>query len=163
MYNPGDILSIQYGGFKHYGIFIGDDTVIHNSKQSKKVEQISIDGFADNKTINISDLIKADNSIEAIEKATSYLGMSYNLFSENCEHFVRTACGLIKESTQIQKYAIVAIGGGMLFNSDNPVIRTVGAVTAIAATLTPSEKSPMKNVFGLALLVGALSLLETKE
>jgi hypothetical protein len=62
MYNLGEVLSIQYTGFKHYGIYIGDNTLIHNSKKFFKVEEISLEDFKDGKEPKISS-IKSSNKI----------------------------------------------------------------------------------------------------
>ena len=109
MYNLGDVLKVQYLGFRHYGIYAGDGTVIHNSKKFKKVEEISIEDFSDGKQLSISSNIKTDNPELAVQTAKKYVGVPYQLFTENCEHFVRLSCSLVKESTQIQKYSIVAL------------------------------------------------------
>jgi len=83
------------------------------------------------------------------------------LFSENCEHFVRTTCGLVKESTQLQKYLISALGAGALLKSDNTIVQAAGGAAAVAALLTPSEKSPVKNAAVLAALAAGVAFLAT--
>lgn len=160
MYNLGDVLSIQYTGFKHYGIFIGNNAVIHNSKKFKRIEEISLTDFSDNRKISISDIKPEDPNI-AVQTARKYLGVPYDLFSENCEHFVRTACGLTKESTQVQKYLITALGAGVLLKSDNRIIQAAGGAAAIASLLTPSEQSPVKNAAVLACLVAGIAFLSS--
>ncbi len=158
MYELGQVLKIQYTGFKHYGIYAGNNTVIHNSKKYHRVEEIDLNSFADNKPIQVSS-IKAENPVLAVQTAKKYLGVPYNLFSDNCEHFVRTACGLVKESTQVQKYLISAIGVGALLKSDNPVVQATGGAAALAALLTPTEKSPVKNVTIAACLTAGIAFL----
>lgn len=143
MYQVGDVLSIQYRGFKHYGIYAGDGVVIHNSKQFKRVEEISLDSFCDNRPIKLSK-IRSSNPADAVATARKYLGLPYNLFADNCEHFVRTACGLVKESTQVKKYLVAAIGTGTWLRSNNPLLKAAGGAAVIATLLTPSEKSPLK-------------------
>ncbi|KZN47682.1 lecithin retinol acyltransferase family protein [Pseudoalteromonas luteoviolacea] len=162
MYSVGDVLSIQYTGFKHYGLYIGNDMVIHNSKTFKSVMEISLEEFSDGKSINVSS-IKADNKSIAIQTAKKYLGLPYNLFAENCEHFVRTCCGLVKESTQVQKYLISALGTGALLKSENAVVQAAGGAAAIAAMLTPSESSPVKNALILSCLVAGITFLATQS
>lgn len=158
MYNIGDVLFIQYTGFKHYGIYIGENTVIHNSKKFFKVEEISLEDFSDNKETNLS-TIKSENPALAVQTAKKYLGVPYNLFGENCEHFVRTACGLVKESTQVQKYLISALGTGVLLKSDNKILQAAGGAAALAALLTPTETSPVKNSTVLACLAAGIAFL----
>jgi hypothetical protein len=161
MYNLGDVLSIQYAGFKHYGIYIGNNTLIHNSKKFFKVEEISLDDFKDGKEPNLSS-IKSSNPELSIQQAKKYLGIPYGLFSENCEHFVRVVCGLEKESTQVQKYLITALGTGVLLKSDNTIVQAAGGAAAIGALLTSSEKSPVKNSAVLACLAAGVAFLATQ-
>ncbi|MCZ4308496.1 MULTISPECIES: lecithin retinol acyltransferase family protein [Vibrio] len=161
MYELGQVLKIQYTGFKHYGIYVGNDTVIHNSKTFHRVEEIELTSFADNKSIQISS-IKPDNPTLAVQTARKYLGIPYNLFSENCEHFVRTSCGLEKESTQVQKYLISAIGVGALLKSDNSVVQAAGGAAALASMLTPTEQSPVKNVAIATCLAAGIAFLASK-
>lgn len=161
MYKLGDVLSIQYTGFKHYGIFIGNNTIVHNSKKFLKIEEISLTDFLDGKEATLSS-IKSTNPVLSAQTAKKFLGVPYNLFSENCEHFVRVACGLEKESTQVQKYLISALGVGALLKSDNAIVQAAGTGAAIGALLTPSEQSPVKNSVAMAC-VGAGIALATKS
>ncbi|EHK9186325.1 lecithin retinol acyltransferase family protein [Vibrio vulnificus] len=71
MYELGQVLKIQYTGFKHYGIYVGNNTVIHNSKKYHRVEEIDLDAFADNRTIQKSS-IKAENPALAVQTARKY-------------------------------------------------------------------------------------------
>ncbi|WP_406666748.1 lecithin retinol acyltransferase family protein [Gallaecimonas sp. GXIMD1310] len=158
MFNVGDVLSIQYTGFKHYGIYVGNDVVIHNSKKFGLVQEISLRDFAGNRDISLSS-IKPDNPMLAVQRAKKYLNLPYNLFSENCEHFVRTVSGLAKESTQIQKYLITALGTGAFLKADNSVIKAAGGAAAISAMLTPSEKSPVKSAAVAACLAAGIAYL----
>ncbi|ELT6289791.1 lecithin retinol acyltransferase family protein [Vibrio cholerae] len=161
MYELGQVLKIQYTGFKHYGIYVGNNMVIHNSKKYHRVEETDLTSFADNRNIEKSS-IKAENPALAVQTARKYLGIPYSLFSENCEHFVRTACGLVKESTQVQKYLISAVGIGALLKSDNTVVQAAGGAAAVAAMLTPTEQSPVKNVVVAACLAAGIAFLASK-
>lgn len=161
MYELGQVLKIQYTGFNHYGIYVGNNTVIHNSKKYHRVEEIDLTSFADNRIIEKSS-IKAENPDLAVQTARKYLGIPYRLFSENCEHFVRTACGLVKESTQLQKYLISAVGIGVLLKSDNTVVQAAGGAAAVAALLTPTEQSPVQNVAVASCLAAGIAFLASK-
>ncbi|TOI84910.1 lecithin retinol acyltransferase family protein [Vibrio parahaemolyticus] len=154
-------MKIQYTGFKHYGLYIGNNTVIHNSKKYQCVEEIDLNLFADNRKIEVSS-IKSENPALAVQRAKKYLGVPYSLFSENCEHFVRTACGLVKESTQVQKYLISAVGVGALLKSDNNVVKAAGGAAALASMLTPTEQSPVKNVAVATCLAAGIAFLASK-
>jgi len=160
MYEQGTVLSIQYPTFKHYGIYIGDGLIVHNSKKFKQVQTISVEDFKDGRAISVSS-IKPKNNALAVQTAKKYLGLPYRLFDENCEHLVRTVCGLTKESTQVQKYLISALGTGALLKSDSTVVKAAGGAATVAALLTSSETSPVKNAavaaclaMGVAFLVG---------
>lgn len=161
MYQQGQVLKIQYTGFKHYGIYVGNNMVIHNSKKIHSVEEIALEAFSDNRNVQLSS-IKAEKPELAIQTARKYLGLPYNLFAENCEHFVRTSCGLVKESTQVQKYLISAIGVGALLKSDNAVVQSAGGAAALAAMLTPTEQSPVKNVAIATCLAAGIAFLARK-
>ena len=161
MYQQGQVLKIQYTGFKHYGIYVGNNMVIHNSKKIHSVEEIALEAFSDNRNVQLSS-IKTENPELAIQTARKYLGLPYNLFAENCEHFVRTSCGLVKESTQVQKYLISAIGVGALLKSDNAVVQSAGGAAALAAMLTPTEQSPVKNVAIATCLAAGIAFLASK-
>lgn len=161
MFNVGDILSIQYIGFKHYGIYIGNDLVIHNSKKFGLVQEVSLKEFADNRSVSLSN-IKPDNPAIAAQRAKKYLNLPYNLFSDNCEHFVRTVSGLVKESTQVQTYLITALGTGVLLKADSHVVKAAGGAATIAALLTPSETSPVKSSAVAACLAAGLAYLAIK-
>ncbi|BCV42347.1 lecithin retinol acyltransferase family protein [Shewanella algae] len=162
MFNPGQVLKIQYTGYKHYGIYIGNDKVIHNSKKFGRIEEITLHDFADNRKIQASS-IQSDNPLIAIQTAKKYIGLPYNLFAENCEHFVRMTCGLVKESTQVQKYLISAIGVGALLKSENIVVQAAGSAAAVAALLTPTEESPVKNVAVASCLAAGIAFLASKQ
>jgi len=161
MYQLGQVLKIQYAGFRHYGIYVGDNTVIHNSKKYRCVEEISLESFADDRQIEVSS-IEAENPKIAVQTAKKYLGVPYDLFSENCEHFVRTACGLVKESTQVQKYLISAIGIGAMIHSDNTAIKCAGGAATLASMLTPTEESPVKNATIAVCLALGVAFLASK-
>ena len=144
MYELGNVLSVQYPGFKHYGLYVGDNKVIHNSKKYKKVDEIDLETFKDGRSALISS-IKTQNPALAVQTAKKYLNLPYRLFNENCEHFVRTACGLTKESTQVQKYLITALGTGALLKADSSIVKAGGGAAILATLLTSSETSPVKS------------------
>nr|VFK27393.1 MAG: Lecithin retinol acyltransferase [Candidatus Kentron sp. MB]VFK30287.1 MAG: Lecithin retinol acyltransferase [Candidatus Kentron sp. MB]VFK74290.1 MAG: Lecithin retinol acyltransferase [Candidatus Kentron sp. MB] len=158
MFDYGDIISVQYPSFTHYGIYTGDNQVIHNSKKLGRVWETTFDEFSDNHRVILSP-IKPDDPRLAVERAKRYLGQPYRLFSNNCEHFVRTVSGLVKESPQIQKYSTLALGGSAFLMADNPMVKGAGAGAAIGALLSSSEKSPIGSSLLGALAGGFLGLV----
>ncbi|NKC16211.1 MAG: hypothetical protein GKR94_29605 [Gammaproteobacteria bacterium] len=153
MYPAGTTLKLNLGTFLHYGIADGSGNVIHNSKKRLMVIKEPEASFAEGKAIQVSS-ITSENPESAVAKAERYLGMPYDLIENNCEHFARLAHGLEVESTQIQHYFIAALGAGAAIISDNAVIKAAGGAAALAALLTPGEKSPFKNA-AVAVLVAA--------
>jgi len=157
-FNAGDVLATKHVGFRHYRIYVGDNWVIHNSKETGWVELVTLEEFADNHPVTLS-TIKPAHPLLAVRRAMRLLNFPYSLFSENCEHFVRTACGLVKESTQVQKYLISASGIGALLMADNNVIKAAGAGALIGEWLTPSEESPVGNAAVGACFTAGLAFL----
>lgn len=51
IFNPGDILKVQYPAFPHYGIYIGEGKVIHASKEHSCVKKSTLKEFSDNRQI----------------------------------------------------------------------------------------------------------------
>lgn len=137
----GTTLKICCGLYDHYGIANGKGGVIHNSKRRGKVVEETIEEFSDGHVVKISD-IKGSCLIETFERAKRYIGLKYELFVENCEHFVRMANGLIKESKQIQKYLLMTAGAGVALVSKNPVLKMAGAGALIGSLATSEEDSP---------------------
>lgn len=158
MHEAGSVLKIDRGIFFHYGIADGMGMVIHNSKKRMMVTHDNYEEFSGGKEIIVSEIVGV-NAFMAVENARKYIGLSYNLFQENCEHFVRTCHGLEKESTQIQKAVIVAAGLAVGVKVKNPVIKTIGIAGALGAFFTPQEKNPLKLAVLFALLAGGIALL----
>lgn len=144
MFFLGQVIYVQYPGFKHYGIYIGNDMVIHNSKEAGRVEEVSISNFSDSKEI-MSSSIESKTPAMAAENAKRYLGVPYSLFSGNCEHFARVVCGLKKESIQLQKYLIITASTVTFVKADNRKWKAFGVGAAIGTLLTPPEKNPIGN------------------
>ncbi len=163
MYTAGTTLKVNLGSYFHYGIADGLGGVIHNSKLHLQVKWSSYADFAEGRIQDISvSNITSESPSQAVIKANHYIGMPYNLIYSNCEHFVRLCHGLEAESTQIQKCALIAVGGGCAIKSDDPTIKLVGAAVAVVSLLTPLEESPIKNAMIVALLVGGLAALATR-
>jgi NC domain. len=82
-----DHLVVQRFGYLHHGIYVDRDTVIHFSDWYVKLD--SLNNFKGESTLNIKDTPLTYSPEEAVSRAHSKLGdSSYNVFSNNCEHFV---------------------------------------------------------------------------
>jgi len=158
MYTKGTTLILDFGIFNHYGIADGTGGVIHNSKKYRKVTHESEDDFAEGKEILVSD-ITSNNPSYAFDKAKGYIGMSYDLFQSNCEHFVRLCHGLVVESTQLHKYMVVSATTGLAIKSNNTIVKTASIAACLAALFTPEEKSPFKNAAIASLVTASVVFL----
>lgn len=164
MLQLGIVLKAPYALYNHYGIVTGHNTIIHNSKEGGKVEEVSFHDFTNGREVEVSS-IQADESIrqQAVERAKQMLGTKYNLFSENCEHFVSQVSGNAKASTQVQKYLVSAFGIMAFFKSNNQLIKAVGLSSALAVLFTDSETSPIENVLVAAGAVGGAIVLLNED
>lgn len=159
MFPKACVVKIDMGLFFHYGIFDGNGKVIHNSKRHGRVVIESLKSFSEGKEV-LADLgIFSGDADAAIERAKRYIGTPYNLLQENCEHFVRMAHGLLKESPQLQKYMITATGIGVVCIStkNKPVQFAAGAAALTALTCNCSENLATK-VLASAAIGAAIGL-----
>lgn len=158
MHKAGTVLKVDFGTFYHYGLADGMGGVIHNSKKRLKVCVDSYDDFSSGKPIEVS-AISSNEPDKAVITAKRYLGLPYNLFTTNCEHFVRMCHGLVEESTQVQQYLFAALGAGIALKSESNEVKLVGGTLAIASLLTPREQSPFKNAAVATLIATGLIVL----
>ena len=108
-------------------------TVIHNDGEIVKEEEISLNP---NNVFRVKYKYPVKSGREAIERARTQLGASYNLFTGNCEHFVTWALTGNPVSMQVMYGFLVAgtglVGGataGAVIGSIVPVIgNVIGAV-----------------------------------
>ncbi len=93
-----DLISVKCrrGIFRylHYGIDIGDGTVVHLATEpdgsEMSVQRVSIDMFANGTSISIETVKEALTADTVIERALAAVGrMGYDLVIGNCEHFAR--------------------------------------------------------------------------
>ncbi|MBR4342509.1 MAG: lecithin retinol acyltransferase family protein [Lachnospiraceae bacterium] len=114
----GDILRVHTGRFYHFGIYIGDEEVIHfagpdmsrlTDAESAVVRQDSLAHFSMGKPLEVRDFslkekIKKRSVKKIIEEAKNSLGTGgYDIIYNNCEHFVNRCVFGIAFSTQIEE------------------------------------------------------------
>ncbi|MEL6580688.1 MAG: lecithin retinol acyltransferase family protein [Cyanobacteria bacterium J06621_12] len=95
------------GVYKHYGIDVGDGTVIHYRKPSEVIEQTSYATFSQSNPTYVAEYSKGFGYIPdvVVARAKSRLGeKDYNLLSNNCEHFACWCKTGISDSKQIRNY-----------------------------------------------------------
>ncbi len=151
-------VKIDCGLYDHHGQHDGAGFVIHNSKRHGAVVRESLQAFADGRDVVLSD-VRCDNPQLATENALKYLGMSYDLFTANCEHFVRLCNGVEVESPQVQKYMCVGAGLTITANTNNNTAKLSGVAMALAAYMTPPDRSPIPNSLAAFVAVVGLSLI----
>jgi len=116
----GDILFVDKGLYKHYGIYAGDGVVIHyldktgNFGANIKVQEASVDDFACGAEIKVCHLDEKKYTLysgeETLRRAYSRLGeKNYNLIFNNCEHFAVWCKTGISDSEQVTKAITTAV------------------------------------------------------
>jgi hypothetical protein len=117
--SPGDILSVNRGPYKHYGIYAGDGKVIHYTTPKGdfgfdiSVRETTLDKFIAGGKCRIVEIKQGFSPEETLERARSRIGEEkYNLLFNNCEHFVYECKTGKKKSNQINTFfTAVAMGG----------------------------------------------------
>jgi hypothetical protein len=110
----GDHLRVFRGYYCHHGIYVGDDQVIHYGRgladlANAKVEMVSTRVFSNNSPIEILDSASNFSADEIVARAKSRLGeSSYDLFQNNCEHFVSWCRTAESHSNQIATTETIA-------------------------------------------------------
>ncbi|MGF1717161.1 lecithin retinol acyltransferase family protein [Photobacterium chitinilyticum] len=154
-YSPkGTVLKIRCSTYWHYGISDGNGCVVHNSKKRRRVQLDTLDDFSEGREIVVSTISSADPE-EAYHYASQQVGRTYNLFSQNCEQFVREAHGLPAECTQFQQCLVAFAGSYIVLNAEAPVLKVAGMGLLLGALFSPTEHRPYgRAVRGARLAVG---------
>ena len=105
--SAGDHLTVCFGVYTHHGIDLGDGTVVHHGRglhdiENAKVEIVSMQEFAGGKPVKVLKSVKTFSGQRVVERAKSRLGETcYDVFDNNCEHFVNWCRSGRAISTQI--------------------------------------------------------------
>ena len=156
---PGTTVKIWCETYWHFGLI--DQTgvrVIHNSKKHGKVVRESLVDFAGGADVLVCDEVFSRNVTAAIQRAEKAIGLAYNLWSANCEHFVRWAHGLEPASPQLQR-ALATAAGLALLASSNPLVKAAGIGSIAGSWLAPKGSSPAAAAFGVSALAVTFALL----
>lgn len=116
----GDILFVDRGLYKHYGIYAGNGMVIHYSDKNSnfgtdiKIQEASLDDFASGFEVKVCQLDEKKYTLysgeETLKRAYSRLGeKNYNLIFNNCEHFAVWCKTGISDSDQVNKIIRTAV------------------------------------------------------
>ena len=154
-YANGTTLLVRRGLlYEHFGI-AGDGKVIHNSIETGVIK-LSLSKFANGGQIEAYNKITSENLSLAYENAKSSIGISYDFFLNNCEHFVNYVHGKERNCEQIQR-AVITMGGVAFTYITNknmsPVLRilTGGAIGALIYSEDPTRGAVEGAVKGFAI------------
>lgn len=123
---PGDVLSVNRGIYKHYGVYVGNDTVVHFSggegfELSAKracIRKTSLENFQKNDEIQIETrCCKSYSRKETVMRALAAVGTEkgkYALPWNNCEHFANWCRYGEKRSSQVEQFVSKVGGLGLL-------------------------------------------------
>ena len=142
------VIAIYYPFYIHYAIVSdrysnGAPNVISLSFRMCGVLEEPWDEVIGNRRVEISPIRGKRPAIEVIQFARSYINSSlrYNLFTCNCEHFVRFVHGLKVESKQLHQ----AIAGAVFGVALSPLLPKYSlarmAILATAGAVTNIKKS----------------------
>ncbi|XP_070578382.1 phospholipase A and acyltransferase 4-like [Ptychodera flava] len=154
--NPGDLLEFNRGFISHWGVYVGEEQVVHLTGESGSEDTIGGSQYvfsvwgkqftkAKVKRENFWDIVKdckakinnysdrrecPASAEEIVERALSKLGrIGYNVLWNNCEHFAKWCRYGKEESSQVDG---VLMGLG--------VAGAVGAVAGLLYAVTGREK-----------------------
>lgn len=128
---PGDILIVNRGLYKHYGIYAGNGTVIHYASRNGDfgddicIHEAPLEQFADEDEIIVgrfSETFLHTHTLhspeETVRRARSRIGeRKYNLITNNCEHFALWCKTGESESGQVNTAAAAIALAASIFDS----------------------------------------------
>jgi len=103
----GEVLYVDRGLYKHFGVGVGEDLVIHFNGRDFSTARIILSGmeeFSGGKTVHLSIGTSDFTKSEVVGRAYSKLGGDfggYDLVNNNCEHFARWCVFDKKSSSQV--------------------------------------------------------------
>lgn len=134
---PGDIVFVDRVFYKHYGVYIGNNSVVHFSggddgelSASKAcILKTSLEKFSKGEKVQIENRknqqYKSFSQKETVMRAVNAIGSEkgkYSLIWNNCEHFANWCKYGEKRSVQVEKVAknlaiISVLSFGLIFSS----------------------------------------------
>jgi hypothetical protein len=113
--NTGDILCVNRGLYKHYGIYAGNSTVIHYTAPDgdfgidASIHKTALKEFEDGgvaQVVKLHGTGKQFSPEETVRRAISRIGeKKYNLLFNNCEHFALWCKTGMNKSCQVERAA----------------------------------------------------------
>ena len=122
MVEKGDVIFVDRGLYKHYGVYAGNGKVIHYVKSPSNpldgvVKETSLDLFCKGEPYNVDNNRKRLSPSLTVKRARSMIGIGdYNLVTHNCEHVARGSQGSFHSNqvnTAATGLAVVGIGAAI--------------------------------------------------
>jgi hypothetical protein len=133
---PGDVVCVDRGLYKHYGIYVNDNRIINfapkdgfeiNPKEAC-IQETDLEGFLKGGILEVDTSLPIKYSPEqTVRRAESCIGTNsgkYNLVFHNCEHFAHWCKSGVSTSHQVRN----AVKG----------VAAAVAVAAVAAAVASS-------------------------
>ena len=123
---PGDVLSVNRSMYRHYGVYVGNDSVVHFSAEkgfelsAKRacIRETSLEEFRKNGELQIETrCCESFSRNETVIRALSAVGSEkgkYALPWNNCEHFANWCRYGEKRSSQVEQFTRKAVELGLL-------------------------------------------------
>lgn len=123
---PGDVLSVNRGLYRHYGVYVGNGTVVHFSggeghelsARRACIRKATLESFRKNGEIQIETrCCKSYSRKETVMRALGAVGTEkgkYSLPWNNCEHFANWCRYGKKRSLQVERFVNKIGGLGLL-------------------------------------------------
>ena len=114
---PGDVLSVNRVLYKHYGVYVGNNTVVHFSggighelsARRACIRKTTLDDFSKNGEVQIeTKCAESYSRRETVMRALNAVGSEkgkYSLPWNNCEHFANWCRYGKKRSVQVERFA----------------------------------------------------------
>ena len=108
LYWPGRCVAVRVAMIWHLGISTGQGTVI-TATPTHGVVELPWQVFAKGRTIYDRGYPSKLSPMQVVANARVQIGRPYCLFSNNCDHLVREAHDLKRESPQLKTWAAVGL------------------------------------------------------
>lgn len=115
---PGDVIRVYNGRFYHFGVYVGEETVVHFAGPDSatltdpalaSVRRDTLDRFAMGRPLEVRDYglrerLKKYPRKKVAENALKRVGeKGYDIIYNNCEHFVNKCAFGVAYSAQIEE------------------------------------------------------------
>lgn len=114
MLAPGTVVAINWGLFERVGLVADEGTIIHSSKKNGKVAEEPIAFILHSAQMRVRGVLDWASLQRAKAVGRSKLGQRWTLLN-NCEHFISEICSGVRESPQLQAWAMLIGTGAALW------------------------------------------------